>query len=432
MTDINSLYIHIPFCISKCKYCDFFSIPCKKNNFTCSDKKKLIQDSYIDSLCNELAYRINRFGLKKIDTIYIGGGTPSLLEINQLKKIFSVINENVFVDKNAEITIESNPDDITVDMISGWDKIGINRISLGIQSFDDKALSYVSRRADSNTNYKALEIIKEKWHKDLSIDMICVLPTQSSASFIHDVKSLLGLGPSHISMYSLTIEEETPLGHEYYTGALNYNFDFADQLWLTCKELLKQGGYKHYEVSNFCLPGKECRHNLRYWSHQSYIGCGSGGAGSVYRDDGSCFRWTNVKNIKEYTDFWNSKKYSEVKTMLSSDIPYSEEYIQGGNVPVPEVIENISVETSVFEFFMMGLRKLEGIREDDFVNIFHEPVPENILKTFYKWAEQGLCEIKENKSAKQNVNHFSYSKSRCFTLGHKGILYLNKFLEEII
>ena len=358
MNNLKSLYIHIPFCISKCKYCDFFSIPCNHGN---------VPDDYINALCNEIKFRLEYFGIKELDTIYIGGGTPSLLAYNQLYKIFEIIKKCTNIKADCEITIESNPDDITERLIENWKNIGINRISLGIQSFSNMALEYVSRRANADVNENALKIINNVWHGDLSADLICGLPCESKASFKKDLECLLKYKPDHISMYSLTIEEETPLGKELANGKLQYDFDFADDLWISAKNYLTANGYNHYEVSNFSLPGKECRHNLKYWNHQGYVGCGSGGAGSVYFDNGEGFRWTNINNIDRYIKFWNSADSNNASNI--EDFP---DYIQ--------ISENISLETSIFEFFMMGLRKLGGINENDFVNTFHMPMPEKIKK----------------------------------------------------
>ena len=395
LTAVQALYIHIPFCISKCRYCDFFSVPCGR-------KECCVPQSYIKALCNEIEYRIKKYKIECLQSVYIGGGTPSLLKSDQVYYIFNTIRRNTSLDRNCEITIEANPDDITGELIECWEKAGINRISLGIQSFSDNALSYVSRRATCDINKKGLSLIKSMWKGKLSVDLICGLPEQSWESFEEDLHTLLQYSPEHISMYSLTIEEETPLGHDFYNGMLNYDFDYADDLWLRSKDILEENGYIHYEVSNFSLPQEQCRHNLKYWNHESYIGCGSGGAGSVYNSDGSGTRWTNIKDITKYCNFWNSE----------GDF--------NNESPFPESVEYISVETSMFEFFMMGLRKLSGIREWDFKNIFSCNIPEKIVNVFNKWNEKGLCEIKNNETGKE------------YSLGHRGILYLNCFLEEII
>lgn len=385
MESISSLYIHIPFCISKCRYCDFFSVPCSG-----------ISDDYVNALCNEIQYRIEQYHIDHLKTVYIGGGTPSLLSYTQLQVLIGAIKKNVSLD-SAEITIELNPDDITEELLTNLYSLGINRISCGIQSMNDNALKYAGRRADRETNVMALNILK-KWKGTLSLDLICGLPQESKESFLEGLKEVIDAGPDHISLYSLTIEEETPFGQALESGALDYDFDESDNLWLKGKSLLVNNGYFQYEVSNFCRKGFECSHNLSYWNHSNYLGCGSGGTGTVYNDDGSGFRWTNTTDIKKYVEFWNKP----------------------GSNNIPQIMENVSVEDSCFEFFMMGMRKIAGINTWDFERKFQKKVPEKFIELAYKWAEKKLCLITET------------SRGLNITLGEKGILFLNKFLESLI
>jgi len=386
---IESLYIHIPFCISRCAYCDFYSNVCKTG---------VIPENYISALCNEIEYRIKNNNLISLKTVYIGGGTPSLLSINQIRQIFSVINSNAKIEKDAEVTIEVNPDDITKEFLSGLNVTPVNRISCGIQSLNNESLAFCSRRADYNASINALELFAKYWNKALSLDLICGLPNDTEETFCQSLNKIISYKPEHISMYSLTIEEETPLGRKVENGEIEYDFDFADELWLKCKELLKSNGYNQYEVSNFCLNGNECKHNLKYWNHEDYLGCGSGATGTVYNNDGSGTRWTCSKNINEYTEFWN-KKNSGV---------------------LPQIVEEITREDSKFEFFMMGLRKRSGIKESEYENIFQEKIPNHIEQNFIKWNKKGLVSIERNK------NDIIYS------MNEKGLLFLNTFLNEII
>lgn len=380
------MYIHIPFCISKCKYCDFFSVTCKA-----------VPVDYITALCNEIEYRLKANNVTLIDTIYIGGGTPSLLDNNQLERIFKAIKNNVDIEKNAEITIEVNPDDVTKELLSDYKKVGINRISCGIQSMNDKSLQFVSRRANSKINLNTLNLFSKYWDKQLSIDIICGLPEDNKSTFLDTLNTIINIKPDHISMYSLTIEDETPLGKLVNENMIEYDYDFADELWLYGKNMLAEHGYNQYEVSNFSLPGKECRHNLKYWNHKNYIGVGSGATGTIYNNDGSAFRWTNVKNIIEYVDFWCNK--------------------QSDNLP--QQIENINIEDSKFEFFMMGLRKIEGIKLSEYRNCFNCELPEYFIKLSEKWQNDGNMEIIKTKD------------DEIYTLGKKGILFLNKFLQNL-
>ena len=389
---VSSLYIHIPYCISKCAYCDFFSLPYGPK----------IPESYIKALCSEIKYRIKKLKIKELKTIYIGGGTPSLLSINQFNDIFSLLKRSCSIHSQAEITVEVNPDDVTEELLQGLWSCGVNRISCGIQSMNDAALKKACRRADLAINRRALSLIKEKWQGDVSYDLISGLPADDEKSLLAGLEEIISYKPSHISLYSLTIEEKTPFGRQLEAGLLNYDFDFADKLWLSGRDFLESQDYKWYEVSNFCREGKECTHNLVYWTHGGYAGCGSAACGTVYNEDGSGQRWTNTTNVEDYIKFWG-------------------ELADEGSVSLPQDLEIIDKETSEFEFFMMGLRKLQGIRAADYESFFGERLPEKFLGLFEDWEKKGLCV----KRAGQDGDEF-YAMSR------EGMLYLNRFNMELL
>lgn len=389
-----SLYLHIPFCISKCDYCDFFSIPCKNQG---------VPEEYVEALCNEISFRVKEYKEKNPDclckSVYMGGGTPSLLKPEQFNQIFKAISENTSFTRNYEFTVEMNPDDITEELLSFLDSSVITRISCGIQSLNDKVLKNMHRRAGKAENIRALDLLNAFWHKTLSLDLISALPLEDETEFLENLKTICSYNPHHISLYSLTIEEETPLGKQFESGILDYDFDFADKMWLLGKKLLEQQGFYQYEVSNFAKKGYQCGHNLTYWRHENYIGCGSGATGTVYNSDGTGCRITNVENIQKYCSFWKNNQSS---------------------LDEVQIVENVDLETSIFEFFMMGLRTLEGVSKNHFISCFNKPFPEKIIDEFEKWEKEGLSEIK------QQDNDVIYR------LNHKGILYLNKFLENIL
>lgn len=378
-----SLYIHIPFCISKCAYCDFFS-----RAFTS------VSDDYVQALCNEIDYRL-RNG-KSPETIYIGGGTPSLLSKKQLKKI---VNHIPF-DSVKEFTVEVNPDDVTLDLLQNFENCGVTRISCGIQSLNDNALKFCNRRANRAQVLNALNLLAQNWKGRLSLDLISGLPMETEESFFEGLGIVCNSGAEHISLYALTVEEETPLGKKIYSDEIEYDYDAADRLWLMGRDFLEAHGYNQYEVSNFCKDKKISLHNMNYWNHKSYLGCGSGGAGTLYRDDGTAFRWTNTSNLKEYVNFWiNSESYDPEN--------------------IPQEVENLDAETEKFEFFMMGLRTLKGISKNQFEKTFNCSFPENIKMQFEKWNREELSEI------------HTEGDDVFYTLGKKGILFLNRFLSEL-
>lgn len=396
-----SLYIHIPFCISKCAYCDFFSQPYKK------DLLLPLLGKYINAFSNEIAFRLADFNVKKIQTIYIGGGTPSLLSAENFIRLFDFIKSSGKLTSDAEITVEVNPDDVNQKLLETLQACGVNRISCGIQSMNDAALKKAFRRADYKTNQQALTLFQQYWKGQLSLDLISGLPLDDEKSLIKSLEEICSVNPDHISLYSLTIEDNTPFGRQLASGQLNYDFDWADKLWLTGRDFLEEQGYKWYEVSNFCRPGKECKHNLSYWTHKNYIGCGSGACGTVYQDDGEGIRWTNSNNISEYIDYW-------MQTSSANENQRPEEN------KLPQILETIDKDTSEFEFFMMGLRKILGIRDADFMKIFQHELPEKFLQLFKTWEDKGLCQKR-----KLDDGMLEYAMSR------QGMLFLNRFLEEL-
>ena len=195
------------------------------------------------------------------------------------------------------------------------------------------------------------------------------------------------------------------VGYQFNSGKIEYDFDFADYLWLKAKDFLEKNGYDQYEVSNFSKKGFESKHNLSYWNHKSYLGVGSGATGTVYNDDGSGIRWTNTQNVESYINFWQEKS-NGFSIEKNDDI---------------QELEQIDVETSKIEFFLMGLRKLSGITTKEYENIFHKPIDDKIIRVFKKWEQKNLCKI-------QNEHNDSVR----YSLGKNGILFLNAFLEEIV
>lgn len=386
-----SIYIHIPFCISKCDYCDFFSV--KVNN---SIKGNYIPDSYITSLINELSARFDENYV--IKTIYIGGGTPSLLNENQIKKLVDALFLYE-VSQDYEFTFEVNPDDITKEYLQVLAENKINRISCGIQSFSNDSLNCVHRRADLVQVENALDLISHNWYKKTSVDLICGLPGETEASMLEGLKKLCKKNIPHISFYSLCVEDETPLGKAINTNKIVYDFDKTDELWIKGRAFLLKNGYEQYEISNFAKPGYECIHNMTYWEHKDYLGIGAGGTGSVYKENGEGYRWTNSTNIDEYIEYWTNKNNSE---------------------KIPQTEEIVDLETSIFEYFMMGLRLKKGIYEKDFYNIFSKKYPQKIIDKLEQWKINDYCSLeKEN----------SFLKCK---LSEKGMLFLNTLLEDLI
>ncbi len=334
--------------------------------------------------------------------MYIGGGTPSLLAAGQLMRIMDAVKAAAPLSASiAEVTIEANPDDITAAFLDSAQNAGVTRLSCGVQALEPEALASVKRRGGIQTVRAALSLIAEQWRGSFSADMLCALPGQMASSFLAGLDELLRYRPAHISLYSLIVEEATPLGKAIRSGTVPYNDDAADALWIAGRDLLVERGFRQYEVSNFCRGAAESRHNLTYWKLKDYIGCGVGATGTVYGK--GAHRWTNRRNIDAYCRFWNENRIGTIQYPA-----------------IPQDIETLSAETVQFEFFMMGLRTANGICAEDFAERYGTPVPPHVLQTFENWKNRGLMQ-----QTLKNSRHF-------YSLNQDGLLFLNKLLVEIL
>lgn len=286
---IEHAYIHIPFCIRKCNYCSFVS------GFDISYK-----DEYIKSLIFEIK---NKYRGDKLKTLYIGGGTPSLLEPFDINKILSCFN----YDERPEITLEVNPETVDKSKFNEIYKIGINRISLGIQTFNNDILKIIGRKHGKKDILSSYEVIKDTGFSNISIDLIYGLPNQTSDDFVSDINQALKLKPQHISSYGLKIEEGS-----YFCNNLPENLpdeDMQAQMYIKLYQILKNNGYEHYEISNFALKGFQSRHNLSYWLNKNYYGFGlnaSGYEGNI-----------RYKNTSNFNDYIKNPLLSEEKNILT-------------------------------------------------------------------------------------------------------------------
>ena len=279
------IYIHIPFCKQRCSYCAFYSTTLYN-----------IRDRYVDALCKEITMRKEYAGRTTIETIYLGGGTPSTLTMEQLQKICNTIFSSHNVSSTAEVTIECNPDDLTPEFLAQLKQLPFNRISMGVQSFNDTLLKRLGRRHNADKARAAVHNARAAGYENISIDLIFALPGSTITEWEHDLDSAIALRPDHLSAYNLTYEEGTPLHRALERG------DFAElgeeeniEQFQMLIAKLKEAGYRHYEISNFALPGHESRHNSSYWNDTPYIGCGA----AAHSYNGTSRQW-NIADIKEY------------------------------------------------------------------------------------------------------------------------------------
>lgn len=286
-TDPIGLYIHIPFCQSRCIYCDFFSTTALSQ-----------RESYVDALCREAELRSQTNGTfpTRIRTVYLGGGTPSMLEPSLLGQIFSTLFRCYDICPEAEITIEANPDDLTPDYVRALRSLPVNRLSLGIQTFSDDRLRFLHRRHTAQEAIDAVHRCQDAGYHNLSIDLMFGFPNETIENWNKDLKQATRLSVQHISAYALMYEEGTALGRMLQNKQISeVDEEVSRAMYNQLMETLQAHGYQHYELSNFSLPGFHSRHNSAYWADIPYIGLGAG----AHSYDGNNRSW-NINNINEY------------------------------------------------------------------------------------------------------------------------------------
>lgn len=299
------LYIHIPFCKKACHYCDF--------HFT----QSLSQiDAMVDAIADELVMQSDFLGRDTIYTVYFGGGTPSLLEGPHLKKLMRIIQHEYALSSNPEITLEANPDDLNQDKLSTFFDHGVNRLSIGVQSFDNDRLKWMNRQHTSEQATDTFYMARQAGFENISLDLIYALPDNNHDKWLYDLKMITTLRPEHISSYCLTIEPKTAFGNWLAKGKLKpIDEDFAADQFEILLEIMNKYGYDQYEISNFAQPGYESQHNSAYWKDEKYLGVGP----SAHSYNGK-FRKANVANNAKYLKgIAEGKIPFEVITLSPSD-----------------------------------------------------------------------------------------------------------------
>jgi oxygen-independent coproporphyrinogen III oxidase len=290
MVPVRNLYVHVPFCRHKCGYCDF-------NAYAGMDR---LMPDYVAALEDELRGARERIAFAPLETVYLGGGTPSLLPAPLMSQLLRTIHETFEIAPGAEVTLEANPGSTDEEKLDAWLRAGVNRLSLGVQGFDGRALAVLERRTDAAQAEGAFALARAAGVRNINIDLIYAVPHQSLESWIHTVRRGIALGPEHVSAYCLTFEEGTLLHRRRAEGKVpEVEADLAwDQLEAACAEL-EAAGFARYEVSNWARPGFESRHNLAYWRCRPVYGAGAGA--HTYASDGNrAWRWWNVARPRDY------------------------------------------------------------------------------------------------------------------------------------
>lgn len=325
------IYLHIPFCHSKCAYCDFYSLPHREDQM----------DRYLAALVTHLKETAPQAKGRVVDTVYLGGGTPSIFGAERLKTLLTTVKRLYRLDRGCEITMEANPESVTPDLLKTVKGAGVNRLSLGVQSANDGELRAIGRPHTFAQAVRAVELAREAGITNLSLDLIFGLPDQDMASWQGTVEKLIALQPEHLSCYGLQLEEGTPL-YEQQDRLTLADDDLQADMYLWMVQRLGAAGYQQYEISNFAQPGKESRHNLRYWRLQEYIGFGPGA----------------------HSDF-GGRRYSFVRSL--------EDYMKGmeDGGPIVDEDQEIPPEERRSEYLMLGLRTVEGIDGDWYSRTYH-------------------------------------------------------------
>jgi oxygen-independent coproporphyrinogen-3 oxidase len=372
-----SLYVHVPFCAGACDYCDFYSVAVK------GEDSRL--DRFVDVLLAEGERLFKTYRPESIPTLYIGGGTPSVLGAAGIGRLLAGLSGLIaaFAPPPEEITVEANPESCDEAFLAAVRSGGVTRLSLGVQTFHGPSRLAVRRIGGAEAGRLALAA--RYFSGSLSVDLISGLPFQDERVLLDDIDAVLRYAPAHVSLYALTIDPETAL------AAPLPSIDEADSLWLCGRDALEKAGYGQYEVSNFCLEGKESRHNIRYWRMRDWLALGPAASATVINNEtGSGFRYTIPPDV----DRW----------LGAGGSGFSED---GGYKPLIEVLDKVSL---IKETILMGFRYTEGPDEDLFRLRFGRNIEDFIPKTIAAWRSRGL-----------------FRKDRC-ALTKSGILLLNPFL----
>lgn len=393
------LYVHIPFCVRKCAYCDFLSFPSSED----------LRQKYVHALIREIRSCKNTYQGYRVPTVFIGGGTPSILSPVQIQAIFSAIRETFRVDTHAEITMEANPGTVTEEKLLAWKGAGVNRISIGLQSVRDEELRMLGRIHDYRQFLDTWKLVRQAGMENVNIDLISAIPGQTPESWRETLRKTAELAPEHLSVYSLIIEEGTPFYERYSNGPRDLRsedrergtkkdvsqdgrdgaqgpadpagaFGSDDQqypplpdeeterlMYEETENILAEYGYARYEISNYAKPGCACRHNIGYWQRKAYLGIGLGSSSLIGKT-----RFCHTSDLETYLACAGDPgKICEEEQFLS---------------------ENEEME----EFMFLGLRMMCGVRKSEFLRLFGVPVDTVYGEPLKKLQGHGLLEIEED------------------------------------
>ena len=367
MNDLENIgiYIHIPFCKKKCKYCDFVSFDCEEKNI----------EKYVECLLKEIDEKSNELNAKnnfnnKVDTIYIGGGTPSIIDAKYIEKIIKKVFEKFNVLENAEITIEVNPGTVDENKLRKYFSSGINRLSIGLQSSNDEILKMLGRIHNYKQFIEVYDLARKVGFKNINVDLMIGLPNQSITDVEESLQKIIGINPEHVSVYSLIVEENTKMFELIENGDLELpSEELEREMYWKVKKTLENSDYKHYEISNFAKKGYKSKHNTNCWNQCQYLGFGIS-AHSYFNE----IRYSNIDNLKQY-----------IQNIESDNSIYNVIFH-----------ENQSKQDMMKEYMLLGLRKIDGV----IISKFKEKFIDNPLYVFRnelnKFVNEELIEVLDN------------------------------------
>ncbi len=407
------LYIHIPFCVKKCDYCDFLSGPYDEQ----------IQKEYTMSLCQEIIWQSRRvFG--RVTSVYIGGGTPSWLPVKLMEKIMDTLRAHFDLDPLAEVTIEANPGTVTGEAANIYRSIGINRISLGLQSAHDDELKLLGRIHTYDRFLRTYEILRQAGFENVNVDLMTGLPGQTPGKLIESIRRVSALRPEHISCYALIIEEGTPFYSRYRADDIRQkngqptmelpNEDQAYELMKRAQQEIISHGYEQYEISNYAKQGKVCRHNIGYWTRKTYVGMGIGAASLIAPEClvpkpegeetggmGLEYRISNTRYIYDYID--------DASHLMAID-PQAD----AADVPIYDSVQRITRKGAMEEFMFLGLRQIRGVSREDFYQAFGKEIDSVYHNALEELKQEGLLEAREGRIylTEQGLDLSNYALSK--------------------
>lgn len=342
------LYIHIPFCVKKCNYCDFLSFGTEDERLSdtpCHPTRQLpVSEVYVDRLCREIRWygQKEEFSHRPVISVFFGGGTPSLLSEAQIFRLMAELRDNFLIRRDAEVTMEANPGTLTPGKLKQMRFCGINRLSLGLQSTVERELKALGRIHSYGAFLQSFKWAREAGFKNINVDLMTALPEQTMSSYLKSLEQAAALKPEHISAYSLIIEPGTPFEAMEAQGKLSLpDEDEEREMYHLTRKFLSEMGYERYEISNYARPGYECRHNIGYWRGRDYLGLGLGASSLI-----NGRRFSNRTEIKDY-----------LALAMGSDNWY-------------EAVETLTSVAKMEEFMFLGLRLVRGVSEKDFYRKF--------------------------------------------------------------